>query len=236
MSTSLGFRQGHEHNAERHHHTPTRTVLEPINTEMDMPVRQLCRSIGLMVPHGFVMLLLYSALFVTVPLLWFYVEYDYSRDDVRIGTIVMSSLVALALILSNSYVAWFNMALFAHIGFEVKLLERTLDYAMAEGTSEEGMVLAYVAFVTIIVHLVPFLFIDRASLLILLAFVGVVVNTATAVCIEPSLLMYIGLSSTGLLYAAICISARCAVSTSLLTSLRESMSHGACLMCVAYEA
>lgn len=234
MSTSLGFRSGCDHIAERH--VPHKTVLDISNADEDVPIRKWCRSCGIAVPHGFLMVLLYSGLFLTVPLLFHYVEYDYTSDVTRGSVIGLSAVVALSVVLSNSYVAWFNMALFFHIGLEIKALDKIMEYAMEDGRSTEAMSLAWTAFVVIIVHLLPFLFVDRPSLLILLAFAGVLVNTSALVFIDPGQLINVGFSSTTLLSATVCIAARCGISTSLLTCLRESMGNMMCMTCLPYEA
>lgn len=234
MSTSLGFRNGCDHIAERY--VPHKTVLDISNAEADVPIRKWCRSCGVRVPHGIVALLLYSGLFVTLPLLYHYVEYDYTSDVTRGTVIGLSGVVALSVVLANSYAAWFNMALFFHIGLEVKALDKIMEYAMQDGRSTEGMALAWTAYTVIIVHLVPFLLFDRPSLLMLLAFAGVMVNASALVFIDPDQLINVGFSSTTLLGATVCIAARCGVSTSLLTCLRESLGNKMLLGCTAYEA
>lgn len=234
MSSSLGFRTGCDHIAERH--VPRRTVIELSNAEDDVPVRKWCRWCGVHVPQGFLMNLLYAALFLTVPLLYHYMEYDYTDDMVRGGVIATSSVVALAVVLANNYQTWFNMVFFFHVALEVKALDTILQYAQADERSDTAEALAWTAFSIIIVHLVPFLFVDQASLLIFLAFAGVITNTSALVFIDSTQLLTVGFSSTVLLGASLCIAGRCGVRTSLLSSLRDALNTKSCIACLTYEA
>ena len=84
------------------------------------------------------------------------------------------------------------MILFFYIGLEVRVLHLTLDFiqtavdggdatkvfGMPNANNVQDRALAWAAFVVIIVHLVPFLIVNRRKLLALLAFAGAPINTA----------------------------------------------------------
>ena len=239
MSNSLGFRSNCDHNAHRQGEaTIGNQIMLPVIGDIndDAPTRRCCESMGVMVPKGFLAVIFYMGVFATVPTLYHYVDYDYTSDTTRGVVMAVSALVPLTVVTANSYMVWFNMVFAFHTAMEVYALDSIYKYASADDRSAESMALAWVAFVVIIVHLVPFLLIDRASLLILLSYAGVVVNASALVIIDPSQLLSVGFSSVTLLGATICIAARCNVPTSLLTTLRTSMQDRMCVQCAPYDA
>lgn len=189
----------------------------------------------LKVPKGFLPTFLFSALFLTMPLLNEYVTYDYSSTRVRVGVITAASLGALAIVVANDCVAWFNMVLFFHIGVEVTVLEKIMDYAQEDTSSDSAVVLAWVAFGIIIAHLFPFLLLDYEKTLTLCAFAGVIVNAATLVFVDSEKLLIASATSSSLLLSVLLIACIDCVQTSALSQLKSAM-RGGLVRCMPYES
>ena len=235
MSQSLGFRRGVDHVANRPGEmrvTPA-PPLPPPATASPGRVRFACP--GMTAFRGFVPLLLYSSIFAAVPLVYEYVDVDYTNDGVRAGVIALSATAATIVVMANDCAAWFNMALFFHAGVEVRVLDVLMEVARRPSTSDADEALAWSAFAVVLAHLVPFFLVDHAGLLTLLAFAGVVVNAAALVVTQPTLLLLVGSSSTVLLGATLCICARQRVCCSLLHQLRGAMTSGSWIACLPYE-
>ena len=98
------------------------------------------------------------------------------------------------------------------------------------------MILAWITFSVIIVHLIPFILLDRLALLGLLAYVGVIVNASALVYLDPTLLLLVGFSSVTLLGATLLIAGIDCIDTSLLSNFRSAMKDGSFLLCQSYEA
>lgn len=186
------------------------------------------------VPKGFLPLLFYSAMFMLAPILYTYVEYTWTDTMTRASLIAVSAGYAVMVVLANDCVVWFNMVLFFHIGIEVKVLEILYDNAQLETTDTMDEMLFWSAFATIIVHLLPFLLIDKTMLLTLLASAGVIVNSTVLVFLDDSHLLLVGFSSVSLLGTTLCISGVCDVATSLMTNFYKAMKDGTWLKCSSY--
>lgn len=192
------------------------------------------------VPKGFVPLLLMSALFLVPPVVDGFASIDYGSDTSKLLAVGYASTLATVVVMANECSAWFNFALFFHIGLETRVLELLATYAQAATTTDTDMALAWTAFVVIIVHLLPFVLMDHAYLLALLAFAGVVINAVVVIYVpvvtlafSPFLFLVV-LSALVLLGATTCIQGVCAAKCSLLTSLRESMRDGSWFACQRY--
>lgn len=235
MSKSLGFRRGVDHIANRPGEMRVHAA-----TPLPAPAAVSQSRGGLACPkmtvfRGFVPLLLYSSIFASLPLIYEYVDIDYANDGVRTGVITLSSTVATIVVMANDCAAWFNMALFFHVGVEVRVLDVLMEVARRPSTSDADEALAWSAFAVILVHLIPFFLLDHAAFLTVLAFAGVVVNAAALVVVQPELLLLTGLSSTVLLGATLCICARQRVCCSLFHNLRSAMQGGGWFACLPYE-
>jgi hypothetical protein len=233
--TSLGFRKDNDHIAERKKPATRPPVLpEPCTTPRRFPTL----ACGLGVPHGLLPTLVYSTFAFLLPILYFYMSYDYTSMSVRGLTIGASAVAGLLAIYSNSCCAWYNMALFFHTAIEVHVVDQTYRYAYAAGTSSTDMGLAIAGFVIVLCHLVPFFVTGRPMLLLLLAFAGVVVNTSLAVFV-PALtsdLLLIAASALALLMVAQLVLGVCRVDPSLMCLLKDGLSSsGGLLSCQAYE-
>lgn len=174
--TSLGYRVGGEA-------IPTLRRPKPMVSNVDaLPAPSLMSRMAFptKMPTGIVFTLLYSAYAALLPLLYYYVEYDFTSDSVRAGSIVAASMLAIFTILANDCCTWYNMVLFFHTALEIKLLNTALRFATDTSTDNMSMVWTWIGSVVIIVHLVPFFLIDKARLLTLLALAGVPVNAAVA--------------------------------------------------------
>lgn len=213
---------------------PPKRVAPPPTSSTDVEAASPPRTSFVSVPKGFLPLLLYSSFFLVFPLLSEYMTYDFTTTEVRAGTIAAATVGALILVGANDCVAWFNMGLFFHIGVEVGVLDAVMVYAQADTTSTEGMVLAWVAFGIILVHLVPFLLFDHRDLLTLLAFAGVIVNTSALVFIDPTRLLLTASSSSLLLGLVLLIACIESCHTSMLSQLREACSDGTWIVCLPY--
>jgi hypothetical protein len=200
------------------------------------------------VPKGFAPTLLFSAFFLSLPIVYFYecqertfeigsgeLDTCFNSDWDKALTVVLSFLAALCITIANDCVAWFNMMLFFHIGVEVYVLDKLYAFADDPARTDVGMVFAWVGFGTVIVHLIPFLIADHAKLLIFLAFVGMWVNTWIAVFMDTGFILITGLSSGMLLLATLLIACIDCVKTSMLSQLRACMMGTAPLSCADYE-
>jgi hypothetical protein len=229
--TSLGYRAGHDHIAER-----PRMVTVPMAMASDLPPPSRLRLPAIPMPYtpkGFLPLLLYSAFGALFPLLLLYVTYDFQDDMVRVAFIVAATLLGLVPVLSSDCCTIYNTVLLFHTGIEVKVIQTALDYAMDDASPDHGMVMAYVGAVTVIVHLLPFYLSDHPLLLSLLATVGVPVNAALALYLDSSMLLLVLLSSYAFL-ATVRIVVRINEETpSLLAQLRLALETGAWITCAA---
>lgn len=178
---------------------------------------------------GFLPMLLFAGVFLTIPLLHFYVAVDYT-DGEKAGIVAIAAVAAVLPAIAQDPVAWYNMVLFFHIGVEARLLDVTYDFAVKDGIPDEEMVMAWIGFATVIAHLLPFLLLDGAVLLCSLAVVGVVVNTALAVYIDTSLLVVVFISSIALLQMSLCVLS-CGNKASLLYSFVRAVKTGKWIGC-----
>lgn len=233
---SLGYRPRCDHNALRQGEVAPRTTTTLSISAPTCTTHEIGLSSSAMgaIPKGFIPLFIYSALFLLPPVLYEYVTYDYTNTVTRGGVIGIAGGYALAVVLANDCVAWFNMLLFFHIGLEVKVAEILADYANASGTTNTDMILAWIGFGVVIAHLVPFLLVDNTMFLSLLAFAGVIVNAAVLVYLDSDRLLLVGLSSGALLISTLCISGVCDVATSHLTALRKAMTKGTWIVFTKY--
>jgi hypothetical protein len=169
------------------------------------------------VPKGFLPMLFYAAVASLPPIFHFYVETDLDEDVHKIGLIVASALAGLFLITANDCVTWFLSVLFFHIGVEVKVIDIAYRHATDDATSDEAMVLSWVALVVIVAHLLVLLLVDHPRILTLTAWAGVVVNAATVVYIEADscLFFFVAFSSAALLFGVQLIACMDCVRTSI---------------------
>ena len=236
---SLGYRPRHDHNASRR---PTGLGAVPNMSAAPAPASSDQRlGLTCTVPRGLVPTLGYSFVALAIPLLFFFTTPDYTKDEVVGVTIGASALAGLVVIVANDCCCWYNMMLFFHIGVEAKVVDLALAFANS-ATSEQGSgdddrnaVLAITAAVVVIVHLIPFLITDRLVPLVLLAYVGVVVNTATVVYISPDHLLLVASSSLALLSTTMIIGGICEIRTSVASLLVDAMANKKCITCDGFE-
>jgi len=187
------------------------------------------------VPRGLVPTLAYSLFAFLAPFLFLYMNYDFTTDAAKGVTIGLSAIAALVMVLANDCCCWYNMMLAFHTALEIKVIDTTLTFAYASGTSDGGMALAIVGAIIVIVHLIPFYVSDRLMLLGVLAFAGVIVNATILVCLDSSMLLLVGASSLALLAITMIISGVCEIRTSLLSLIRESVIAKKCITCERFE-
>ena len=219
MSSSLGYRFNQDAPPAK---PKVREVEpEPATTRTFLPLPSLQRPKmlnGMHLPRGFIPLLLSSALFVTLPLVYEYVSIDYTSDVTKGVTIGLAAVSAIALSMVRDAATLYNLAYFFHIGVEVKVLD--ILYAYAQNADTTGMALAWTAFGVIALHLVPFLITDRAMLLGVLAFVGVILNAAVLVYLDTARLLLVGFSSAVLLGVTILVPGKLCDCSCMMSQLR----------------
>ena len=233
---SLGYRPRHDHIASRRPNSSSLTPSLPTTTSASSPSKSWALSCP--VPRGLIPTLTYSLVALAIPILCLFTTPDYTKDEVIGVTIGASALAGLVIILANDCCCWYNMMLFFHIGIEAKVVDLALKFADTEqgsGEIERDAALAITAAVVIIVHLIPFLLTDRLMLLILMAYVGVVVNVATVVYIAPDHLLLVAASSLALLSTTMIIGGICEIRTSLLSLVVDSVNKKKCLTCDGFE-
>lgn len=237
--SSLGYRRGRDHNSARPSELAPRGTATVAMPPPSIEEASSAQSRGMMpmmpVPKGFLPLLLYALLFLTTPLLYTYMDYDYSDAGVRGGVVATAVAAAFAIVLANDCVVWFNMVFFFHIAMEVRVLDILMEFARNDDTSEGDQVLAWTGSAVIFVHLLPFLLMDNTMLLALLAFAGIIINTVVLVYLDTTLLLTVGFSSAALLGTTLCIGGVCDVPTSMLSVLRQAMRDGSWIVCSVYE-
>jgi hypothetical protein len=178
-------------------------------------------------PSGLLPLLLYASFFALMPLLFFYMDYDYANDGTRVGVILSSALAALIVMVANSCVAWFNIALFLHTAVEVRVVKTLFDFA--DDASSADATLAYVTGGVIIAHLVPFFVLEMPRLLSLLAAVGVVVNASALVYVDSSQLPLASTTALTLLASTLVFTKVLKKKVTLWTAVQMAMASGTCL-------
>ena len=212
------------------------------------------------VPRGFIPLLVYAGAFALPPLLfdsgvtcfstgWVweasnksvpiamhdYVTYNYDSVNTQVAYISLAVAFSFILVIANDCRTWFNCVLFFHVGIEVKTIDVLLTYVRDPVTSTAHQALGISAVVAIVAHLVPFLVVSWRNTLLMLAFVGVQVNVATLVFLDPSRLLLVGMSSTMLLITTLSIRCVCHVNTSILSALVEAMYLGTWIVHTPYH-
>lgn len=191
------------------------------------------------VPKGFLPTLFFSLFFLSIPLALLFQPWemaDSTAMSTRVLTVGAATLGGLFVILANECVAWFNMALFFHIGVEIKVLQTLADFAQHTDTLSGDSTLGWIAFIVILVHLLPFLVSDRLGLLTLLAYVGLVVNTIAVLYTDYPSLLLVSLSSGMLLGSTLLIAGIDCIDTSILSTLRKAMKDNTWLVCSPFEA
>jgi hypothetical protein len=238
--TSLGFRAGNDHIAERPR--PKRPVVLPVDMGHPEPrsiiskIKKVpCFTCMLGVPRGLLPTLFFSTLAFVVPYLYLYESYTWTDTDVRTGVFVTAAISATAAVYANDCCCWYNMALLFHTAIEVKVIDVTLTFAYADGTSDEHMALAIVAAIVLIVHLLPFFLTDRIMLLSILAYAGVIVNAGVTLYLDPSLLLLSFASSMPLLMLTMILGGICEVRTSLLSLVLEAVNSCKFITCSRFE-
>jgi hypothetical protein len=228
MSSSLGFRNGGEF-APRP--KPSSVVSRSIEIERDVAAQAYCSVCGFKitcpVPQGLLMTLLFFAGALALPIMFFYIEPDYGTTWVEPFIIGMSALYAVFLLfLSSNMSIFYNTVLGLYTGVEVRVLHRTFDFAVASTTSNAHMAWAISGGAIVILHLLPFYLVDSGVVVTTLAAVGLVVNTALCVYLDPTLTLQAFSSGTAFLLTAMCIIGLNCAKCSLLTLLRDAMKYG----------
>lgn len=229
---SLGFRKGHDHIAERAF-GPRSVPALPEDAKTSKATALPSMACKCPIPRGFLPTLVYSSLAAIVPLLWFYMTYDYTDTMVQGGVIALAAVAGLVVVLANDCCCWYNMALFFHAGVEVKVIDTALAFSYSATGADKTW--SMVAAITIIVHLVPFLVTDRTLLLSFLAYAGVVVNACTLVYLDSSLLLLVGASSLSLLSSTMVIGGICEIRTSMLSLLQDAIKNRMFITCESFE-
>lgn len=207
----------------------------PQSAPAPAPQKSMIPSMVMGVPRGLVPTLTYSVLAFLVPFLFLYMDYDFTTDTARGVTISLSAIAAFVMVLANDCCCWYNMMLAFHTALEIKVIDKALTFAYADGTSDGDMALAITGAIVVIVHLAPFYVSDRLPLLGLLAFAGVIVNTAILVFLDSTMLLLVGASALALLAITMIISGVCEIKTSLLSLIRESVVSKKCITCEKFE-
>lgn len=156
------------------------------------------------IPMGFLPVLLLTSGFgaATACFAYFGMTADYTDVATRALTIATASIAAIAGFFARDIVLIVNSVLFTHLGLEIFIVQRAIEYARNE--SDDGsMVMAYIGAATVIVHLLPFFVLDNAMLRSILAFAGVIVNNLLILLalspVATILLLPVGITSTALL-------------------------------------
>ena len=228
--SSLGYRRGADLNSARPGEvSAVRSTTVRIESVPETAARRCTvHMIGL---KGFLPCLFYATLFGAAPLLYTYVDYDYTSAEARGGVITASFVYAAIAVMANDCACWFNMLLLFHIGIEVRVMDVLMTFAKNAGTSDGHEIIAWTGFAVILVHLIPFLLVDNTMFLAVLAFAGVIVNASALIYLDPSLLLIVGFSSTVLLMAVLCFSGHIGVRTSLLHGMRQAITSGKWITC-----
>lgn len=187
------------------------------------------------VPKGVLPMLIFALIGGALPLLSFYVDFEES-DLVKGLTIATAAVVPALVVLANTCQAWSNIILFFHTGIEVKVIDVALTYAMGTDVDPTGSILAYVGATIIIVHLLPFYLLDNSWFLMLLAYAGVVVNSALCVFIASDLLLLVAFSCLVFLITVLNVIASGCNCPSLLGQIRLAFSSGKWITCVPYAS
>ena len=186
------------------------------------------------VARGLIPSQLFGLLFFALPMVDYYTSFDTTDTHIRAVVIALGVVAPTLLIVANDYVAWFTIALYFHVGMEVRAIDALVDYAGDGGTADHASILAYSAAAAIGLHIVPFFLSDRCSLLTFFAWLGVVVNTSSLVfVVDSDQVMLTSLSALGLLGVVVMIACIPCVKTSLPSQLRQARQEGVC-HCLPY--
>lgn len=236
--TSLGFRPGNDHIAERPRapRPVVLTVEEPAPRSMMTKLKEVpCFTCMLGVPRGFLPTLLFSAIAFLVPYFYLFDTFTLTDNDARVGVLVTAAVAATGAVYANDCCCWYNMGLLFHTAVETKVLDVAFTFAYADDTEDKHMALAIVAAIVIIAHLLPFFLTDRIMLLSALAYAGVLVNTAVTLYLDTSLLLLSFASAMALLLTTMILGGICEVRTSLLSLFLESVNTCKWITCSRFE-
>lgn len=234
MSNALGDRRGSEHGSSRVPPPVARAqTLAITRTDTIAPPPSISSCVR--VPRGLLPVLMYMAIGVTIPVVWFYKRPDYTERHIQVATIGLSALFGVLVILANDCCCWYNLVLAFHTGLQAKVVDVALDFARKSSTKGEHEVLAVVGACVVIAHLVPFYVYDNLMVLSLVAYAGLVVNVSILVYLEAELLLLIGTSCVMLLMSTMLISGVCDVKTSLFSLVRDAFVTQSVIKCDTFE-
>jgi hypothetical protein len=195
------------------------------------------------VPRGFLPLLLYSSFFFLVPFFYEEMDYDYTDDTTRIGVIAISAIGALILIVGCDVAVYFNSVLFAHTALELAVVKVLLDFIdsdnliVKENSSGEKLsnsdgdkILAWIAMVIIIGHLIPFYVLDNPRVLGVVAAAGIVLNTTVITYLDHNKLDIVAFSTVVLMGLTLLLQFTTCKEFTLLSSLRHALMKRTCLI------
>jgi len=155
-------------------------------------------------PTGIVPTFACAAFAAFIPIMMLFGNVDYTEDAQKaaiIGTsVAFSGVTAMA---AMSPETLHNIALFLHLGFEIKVVDTGIKYADRMAGDDTAVVLAWSAVIVIIVHLLPFFLVNHGKLLGALAVAGVGVNTALLTYVDTSLVLVVFVSSILLLLSTL---------------------------------
>ena len=222
MSSSLGFHSGAAVPAPR----------RPVEVATPLPAPSLTSRVISVVsmekipsPTGVLAVLFYAIYAGLLPMLYFFVDLDYT-DNVTRGVVVgMVTLLPAFILLANDLCTWFNMALFMHLATEIDLLVSTITYATESATPEADMIWSWIGAAIVLVHLVPFVFFDHKRLNVFLAAVGVPVNVAIEVFLDTPFVPNAAISAAFFLLVALYVAndesaKKCSIVNQFLYALR----------------
>lgn len=226
MSSSLGFRPGCDRIAEERPAPKPRP--KPIPLPSKTPTRldkTMTMMKSMMSPKGLFVTMLLAGAFTAAAPIYFYADPDYTSVGVRGGLIATTSVLALIVPFAGQP-AWFNAVLGFYIGLEARVVDLSMQFAKDASTSDTGSALAWTGSILVIVHLIPFLLVDYVPLLIFFAVIGIPINTALLVYIDPACLLVVVFAGFMLLIETCCICGVCDVKCSMMHMLKSAMTEG----------
>ena len=190
------------------------------------------------VPQGLLMTLIFFVGGLSLPLMFFYGDADYSDDMMPPYLIGMSTVYALALlVLGGNMTVIYNTVLGVYTGIEIKVVDAAFRYASGtelssgESVSDMDMAWAILGGIIVIVHLLPFYMSNSGILITTLAAVGLVVNTAICAYLDTSLLLQTFTSGSAFLLTSLCIIGIHCTPVSLFSQITDAIKYGGFLRC-----
>ena len=217
--------------APRRHEMKPRFRPEMASEEKDVVVEPQDNSFH--VARGFIPLLLYSSIFLIIPLVSKFANLDYTDTSVRVSVISFSVATTSIILLSKDVLVLLNSVLLFHTAIEAFVIERTINY-VEHSDDDTTTILSWIAITCVFLHILPFYLTQNVLFLTTCASFGTVLNTALIIFVDPDELLFVAYSSACLLGSTIIMMSFPCHNFALISQLVDTCKDGSWVVCEKY--